>query len=281
MQCVPRAGSRADDVRSQTTVSGTGLRVDVSLPTVRQVMPHRARLLDLDPDLGERLDGRREALARQHLVVRLERVDPGEWVPEANAFGAQGGFGLLVAAGLAVRSVSLGHRAAAELLGPCDIMRPWEDDGEHAAYPFASAFRVVAPLEFAVLDASVTQRLMHFPEIVDRLVSRVMARSRRVIGHLVIAQLTSVDTRLHVALWHMADRFGRVRPDGVIVPLNLTHEVLGLIVGARRPSVTAALGRLVDAGLVEVAPGHGWVLHGEPPARLGAVASRQAAAGQA
>ena len=242
-------------------------------------MSRRARLLDLDPDLAERMDGRREQLARQHVIVRLERVEAGEWVPEANAFAALGGLGLLVVDGLAVRRVSLGHRAAAELLGPGDLMRPWEDDGEHAAYPFASAFRIVAALEVAVLDATVTQRLLHFPEVVDRLVGRVMARSRRVVGHLVIAQLTSVDTRLHVALWHMADRFGRVRPDGVLVPVNLTHEVLGLVVGARRPSVTAALGRLVDEGLVEVAPGQGWILHGDPPEGLGAVAPRRAAAG--
>src|SRR4051812_2669760 len=238
-------------------------------------MVRRARLLELDPDLAEGLDPAREALARDHLVVRLARVEAGRWTPRVNELGASGGVGLLIVEGLAIRRVALGHRAAAELLGSCDIMRPWEDDGEHAAYPFSASFRVLESLELAVLDAAFMRRLLYFPEIVSELMGRVMRRSRRVVGYLVISQLTSVDTRLHVALWHMADRFGRVRPDGVIVPLNLTHETLGLIVGARRPSVTAAMGRLVEQGLVEPAVGAGWLLKGEPPEKI-AVARRAA-----
>src|SRR3954453_150175 len=228
-------------------------------------MVRRARLLELDPDLAEGLDPAREALARDHLVVRLAPVEAGHWTPRVNELGAMGGIGLLIVEGLAVRRVALGHRAAAELLAAGDVLRPWEDDSEHAAYPFASSFRVLEALELAVLDAPAMQRLLHFPEIVGHLMSRVMRRSRRVVGYLVIAQLTSVDTRLHVALWHMADRFGKVRPEGIVVPLTLTHEMLGLIVGARRPSVTAAIGRLVDQGLVEPWPSGGWLLKGEPP----------------
>jgi CRP-like cAMP-binding protein len=237
-------------------------------------MAGRALLLDLDPDLGEDLDPDRLALARRHLVVGVERVESGSWAPGADAFDAQGGLGLVIAEGLTLRRVSLGHRAAAELLGPGEVLRPWEDDGEHAAYPFASSFRILEPLSLAVLDRPVTLKLMHFPEIVSRLMGRVMGRSRRVIGHLVISQLTAVDARLHVALWHLADRFGRVRPDGVVVPVRLTHEVLGLIVGARRPSVTAALGRLTERELIEALPDGGWLLTGDPPAALAQARAR-------
>jgi CRP-like cAMP-binding protein len=235
-------------------------------------MAGRALLLDLDPDLAEGLDDEREALAHRHLVVRVEAIGAGTWTPAADAFGARdGGLGLIIVEGLALRRVALGHRAAAELLGAGEVMRPWEEDGEHAAYPFASSFRVLEPLSLVVLDAQVTQKLMYFPEIVNRLMGRLMARSRRVVGHLVIAQLTAVDARLHVLLWHLADRFGRVRPEGIVVPLRLTHETLGLIVGARRPSVTAALGRLAGRGLVEAMPEGGWLLSGEPPVELGHV----------
>src|SRR5206468_13036983 len=114
------------------------------------------------------------------------------------------------------------------------------------------------------LDGAVSRKLSHFPEVLDRLLARTLIRSRRLAGYLVVAQLTSVDTRLHVALWHMADRFGKVRPDGVLVPLRITHEVLGLIIGARRPSVTAALGRLVERQLVKPIRGGGWLLSGQP-----------------
>jgi CRP/FNR family transcriptional regulator, cyclic AMP receptor protein len=228
-------------------------------------MTRQMHLIDVDPDLAEGLSGEREELARKHLVVRVEQVAPGSWRPVEDLFGALGGLGLIVTEGLALRRVSLGHRAAAELLGPGDVLRPWEDDGEHAAYPFAASFRVIEPLTLAVLDPAITARLMHFPEIVSRLMGRVMARSRRVVGHLVIAQLPSVDTRLQVVLWHLADRFGRVRPEGVVLPVRLTHETLGMVIGARRPSVTAAVGRLIERGLIEPLADGGWLLKGEAP----------------
>lgn len=228
----------------------------------------RGHLLDLDPDLGESLDAERRELARRHLTVRLARVDVGEWNTTVDALGSPAGLGLLIVEGLAIRRVSLGHRAAAELLGSGDILRPWEDDGEHVAYPFSAGFRIVSALTFAVLDEEATHKLMHFPEIVSELMGRVMSRSRRVAGHLVIAQLASVDMRLHVALWHVADRFGKVSSEGVIVPLTLTHEALGLIVGARRPSVTAALGRLAARELVVRHDEGGWLLRGDAPQLL-------------
>jgi len=237
-------------------------------------MARQAHLLELDPDLAENLDDERAEMARRHLVVRVEQIPPGAWRPVEDLFGATGGFGLIIVEGLALRRVSLGHRSAAELLWPGDVLQPWEDDGEHAAYPFVSAFRVLEPITVGVLDAALTSRLMHFPEIVTRLMGRVMARSRRVVGHLVIAQLPSVDTRLQVILWHLADRFGRVRPEGVTLPVRLTHETLGLVIGARRPSVTAAIGRLGDQGLIETLPDGGWLLKGEAPETI-AFASRR------
>jgi CRP-like cAMP-binding protein len=58
-----------------------------------------------------------------------------------------------------------------------------------------------------------------------------------------------------------------VTPDGVRLELPLTHAVLGKLVGAHRPSVTTALGSLVDRGLV-VRAEDGWVLR-EPSATGG------------
>jgi CRP-like cAMP-binding protein len=231
-------------------------------------MSRRSDLLELDPDLAIGLDPAREILARAHLRVRIQRVGRGPWDPATGEFSTPSGLGLLIVDGFAVRELALAHRVAAELLGPGDITRPWDDDGEHIAYPFSFSFRVLEPLSLAVLDEDATRKLMHFPEIVGLLMARVMARSRRVVGHLVIAQLASVDERIHVALWHMADRFGRVGIDGVVMPLRLTHEILGRIVGARRPSVTAALGRLNQRGLVAPRAAGGWLLCGDPPQRL-------------
>jgi CRP-like cAMP-binding protein len=58
-----------------------------------------------------------------------------------------------------------------------------------------------------------------------------------------------------------------VRPDGVHFAPPVTHETLGYLVAARRPSVSAALGRLAEQGFL-TRNADGWVLHGDPPADL-------------
>jgi CRP/FNR family transcriptional regulator, cyclic AMP receptor protein len=80
-----------------------------------------------------------------------------------------------------------------------------------------------------------------------------------------ISQLTRVDRRLKALFWHLAERWGRVSGDGVIVPRALTHRILGQLVGARRPTVSTALSDLADRGeLVRRADGS-WLLRGDPP----------------
>ena len=53
-----------------------------------------------------------------------------------------------------------------------------------------------------------------------------------------ILALPRVESRVLAILWHLADVFGSVNADGVLVPLKLTHERLGRLVGAQRPTVT-------------------------------------------
>ena len=69
-------------------------------------------------------------------------------------------------------------------------------------------------------------------------------------------------------LTHLASRRGRVTPGGVVLSLPLTHATLAQLVGARRPSVTAAFGELAREGIC-VPRGQGtWLLpafDGLPP----------------
>jgi hypothetical protein len=74
-----------------------------------------------------------------------------------------------------------------------------------------------------------------------------------------------VELRLLMLLWHLADRWGRVRPDGVSVPLRLTHETIGRLIAARRPSVSSAMKALERRELVRRDRGDGWLLTAEPP----------------
>jgi len=101
-----------------------------------------------------------------------------------------------------------------------------------------------------------------------------MLRSRWLSFHLAVCHLKRIETRLLVVFWHFADRWGHVRPDGVHVPIRVTHQLLAGVVGAQRPSVTTALSELRRTGEVERLPDGSWLLHGEPPQELGHVHER-------
>jgi CRP-like cAMP-binding protein len=104
-----------------------------------------------------------------------------------------------------------------------------------------------------------------WPELTAGLMDRIIQRARWLAFQLAVCHLVRVDVRLLVILWHYADRWGRMTKEGAVLSMPLTHSVLASIVGARRPSVTTALGRLQEDGLIERAGDGSWILHGEPP----------------
>jgi CRP-like cAMP-binding protein len=226
------------------------------------------RLLEADPDLLDGLDAEAAAQARPAVVARVETVEPGEWSPRAEAFGRRSGFGLLILEGFLARYVALGERTCAELLGEGNVLFPWLNDGEFAVAPFAATFNVLERVRVAVLDAPVAEAMCRWPTVVANLMTRVMLRSRYLAGHLTLTQFPRVDRRLLILLWHLGERFGKMTPEGVVVRLPLSHELMGAMIAARRPSVTTAMGQLEHQGLIVRRGRHEWVLKGEPPGEV-------------
>ena len=77
-------------------------------------------------------------------------------------------------------------------------------------------------------------------------------------------------------MWHLAGRWGHVEPGGIRLALPLTHRLLGRLVGAERPSVSHALTRLSQAGLVTSRDG-ALHLHGTAAGHIAALADRPGA----
>jgi CRP/FNR family cyclic AMP-dependent transcriptional regulator len=217
-----------------------------------------------DPDLASGVPDEQVASAARASVTALLHARRGTWDAKADAGRTRGGHGLLVLDGLLVRHIGFADRWAAELLGPGDLLRPLEHDGEQATLPFEATWRVLIDLRLAVLDRSWSYRMGPFPDVGIRLSGRAMLRARRLANTFAIAQQARLDARLHLLLWELADRYGRVYPDGVHLDVPLTHELLSHIVAARRPSVTSALVRLAVGGLAERTD-TGWLLRGDPP----------------
>lgn len=224
------------------------------------------RLLDADPDLGQGLSGD-ELVAAREIVVQTGTIEAGSWEPLATIDEPGRHLGLLVLDGLLARDTVVADTACAELVGAGDVLRPWERFGEQAPMPYEVEWTVIDPTRVALLDRRSSEQMCRWPPIVHAVVARTVARAHALAFSLAITCMTGVKIRLLMLFWHLADRWGTVRREGVSVPLALTHEMLGRLVGARRPSVSTALGELADDGLVE-RRGDGWLLHGDPPEEL-------------
>ena len=224
------------------------------------------RVLEEDLDLAEGIaNGERED-AIQHCVAELMTLPRGRWSGQRHDITPQG-IGLLVLSGLLVRSVRVEDGFGAELLGQGDLLRPWQGEGAQSSLTRSSGWRVLEPARIAVLDRHAAARIARYPELTGRLVAKALERSRNLATAMAIAHHTRIEVRLHMLFWQLADRWGRVRPDGVIVPLRLTHSMLADLVSARRPSVSTSLAELARRGLV-ARVADGWLLSGEPPGEL-------------
>ena len=224
------------------------------------------RVLEEDPDLAEGLTPERRAEATARCLATAIRIPRGRW-PVTPQAALPGGIGLLVLEGLIVRRVGIDGRNGAEILGEGDLMRPWRHAEPWGSLSATSGWRVLRGVRAAVLDEAAAQRFAQFPELIGGLVDRALERTRNLSVNMTIVHHARVQTRVHMLLWHLADRWGRVGRDGVLLPLSLTHSVLADLVAARRPTVTSALSELAGQGLVSARDG-GWLLRGERPGEL-------------
>lgn len=228
----------------------------------------RIAILDWDPDLAEDLPEPQLALAQRQVLADVVAYPAGPWQVGTDDFDGTASLGLLVLEGLLAREVTVGDYTCAELLGPGDLIQPWLRIGQEQSVATEIDWDAVEPVTMAVLDRPFCQRAAHWPEIQAAIARRVMQRTHWLAFHLAVCGLRRVDDRLLSVLWHFADRWGTVTPEGVRLDIRLTHEVLAAVTGARRPSVTTALGRLAEDELVRSLPRSRWLLLGSPPAAL-------------
>ncbi len=216
----------------------------------------RVPILELDADLAAAVHPDQRALATRYATAPYEQLETGAWDPRSDGAGA---IGYLVLGGLLMREITFAGRTSSELLGEGDILRPWDEDAGGPHLRLDSAFTVVEPVRLALLDRRFAAVAARWPALVDAIVGRALRRSRTLAFQLNLTQVKRVEDRVALLLWALADRWGADVADGVLVPVGLTHQMLATMVGARRPTVTTALGRLARAGRVERTD-RGWLL---------------------
>jgi Crp-like helix-turn-helix domain len=180
----------------------------------------------------------------------------GPWQPESD------GIGYLVTTGMLLRRVLLEEGQSVELLAKGDVLLPLHE--ESASFSRAE-WEVVEEAELAELDLSPDGDIARRPGACATLLSRAIDRSRRIALQAAIMSIVGTDERLHALLWAFAERWGQPAPEGASVEVAVPQEVLGELIGARRPTVNLALSGLRERGLLSESGSGVWTLHGEPP----------------
>src|SRR4029453_18353383 len=80
---------------------------------------------------------------------------------------------------------------------------------------------------------------------------RLAEQLDRATARAAIMALPRVEQRVLGLFWQLAERWGTVRPEGIAIELPLTHELIGQLIGARRPTVSLALQPLAHDGLLQ------------------------------
>ncbi len=207
--------------------------------------PQAIHLLKAVPGLGDGLDPGRFAAACEGVVAASALLEPGArnavWPYDGGPIETS----LLIVEGLVLRRVTVDGRCCSELLGPGDVVRPWDQEAiAGLPSPASIRWRVIDHTRVAFIDPRLLTRASAYPELIGVLLTRAVRRSQSVALHHTLSSMPRVDDRLWFLFWHLADRWGTVTPSGVRLDLPLTHELLAELVGAQRPTATSALASL-------------------------------------
>jgi CRP-like cAMP-binding protein len=228
-------------------------------------------LLDAEPGLAVGLTtAKHEALSR--LVVPALRVPAGHWRPPERLDAR---IGAVVVGGMFLRAGHAFGRADLQLFGPGDILN---DDA--LAEP-GTTWRALEPAHVAVLGERFIVAARRWPELISGFARMLFDAQREQHMRAAICAMPRVEERILALFGRLASRWGRVTPHGITLSLPITHEVLGALIGARRPTVSLALTTLREQQLVTRSSQGLWLLprdctewlaHGIPGARRALVA---------
>lgn len=214
-------------------------------------------LLQAEPCLADGMTEEERDAAGRSLQAPLLALADGSPPP-----GRRNTTAHLVIDGLLLRRLHLGSGRSVELLARGDVLFPAHED---AASFVRSTWTTVEPAYLAVIDLTPGSAIWRWPPICAGLAIRAVDRSRALAVQAAIMSIVGVEERLHSLLWALSERWGQVTSGGVMLELRVPQQVLAEMVGARRPTVSMALGHLCDRGLLETSEPGCWVLKGAPP----------------
>jgi CRP/FNR family cyclic AMP-dependent transcriptional regulator len=218
-------------------------------------------LFDLDPALARSLSVEaRESI--RHLRVPALDLAPGEVVLR-QLLADHRAFGAIIVEGMLLQRFAVADGATMTPYGPGDPIGVARGPGSMLLSP--AEWAVASPARLALLDGNFLAYARRWPGLVIGIFRRGLEQAERTTVQLAIAHLPRVEDRLLSVLWWLAESWGRVTASGTLLPIGLTHDGFGALVGARRSTVTLALGQLTERGAI-LRVDQGWLLLERPPA---------------
>jgi CRP-like cAMP-binding protein len=215
-------------------------------------LPNRVALLEVEPALGAGLCPEQFRAARGCCIVSVVGLRRGK-LARWRSRGSEDadGRGFLVIRGVLTRRVVVGNRSGSELLGRGDVVYPSCPLGERMVVSETS-WCVEDTALLAVLDERFHRCAADWPQLSMALHQRSVLRLHSLLLRLAIAEHPQIARRVHLVLWHLADRWGSMEEQGVLLPLKLSRVALADLVCSTRESVSRALSELERLDLVRV-----------------------------
>jgi CRP-like cAMP-binding protein len=221
----------------------------------------RINLLEVEPELARFLTADERAELGP-VWVPTEQLQRGAVVDVCEMLEAADSFAAFVLEGMLLQRLRVGEQFGLTLMGPGDVVSLTKQP--RSMLLSHGDCHVAVATTLALLGGEVLVETSRWPQLTAGLHVRAAEQLDRLTGQLVICQLPRVEDRLLAILWLLAESWGHVTRAGTSLPISLTHDVLGGLIGARRSTVTLALGELSDRGAV-VRQGAGWLLLEPPP----------------
>lgn len=214
-------------------------------------------LLRVWPDVAERLDREVRDVAERALVVPLLSARDQDLTAALEAVDA---FDFVLVEGTVLKETTLASHSALELLGPGDVLAPPVSATRQVELRGVSRYLALGAVSVAVLGVRFRRVASRWPQVSDFLHGQIADQAHRASIHLAILHLPRAEDRILAVFADLGDRFGRVSPDGILIDLPLSHDLIGRLTACRRPTATIALQLLDDQGLLTRLAADSWKL---------------------
>jgi len=218
-------------------------------------------LLRADAGLRAAVPADQRPFAERVLVAPYHELQAGQWSPDDLLGARTRPLAALLLRGLVTHDVLLAGRCSTNLIGPGDVFRPWH--AVDTSVPYGARWTATGDAAVAVLDERFLASTRRWPALTAVVYERLAEQLEATTMRAAIVALPRVEDRLLALFWQLADRWGVVRREGVVVELALTHALIGNLVGAQRPTVSLALHAMAASGLIRRGDSGAWTLSHE------------------